>query len=407
MKRALSLVCLALTACGAGVAPPGGATSPAIDPEPVASASAKSKVVAKPKSEDETELEIATALETPRPEPLAEPLAKLTRNVEVLSLPGLKSKVVSTHGRGPNDVWILTEDEIVHFNGTKIDERTKTPCGFRGSREGGYGTTLYRILVDHDRVFAIGGYRDPNSRIGNDATIARVSQGRWNCRAAPEDLVPEFVQSDGQRVWRLVHNMSSADCRMLSSTGACAPPIDFAWSYRQPITDAIDMGVATTALWMMGDTDGWMMTWEPNKRSVLERYNGVDWKPVAWIAPTISVSSLWGDETGRAWVTARRGHSWDGPADRVFRLDNGELKEIAVPKSFGTKIVRGTSSHDVWFVGGTGKVYQWDGDVLRQGFVPFVPDEAWSSPGGEVWMSGEGQIARTVRATDATAEARR
>ena len=185
-------------------------------------------------------------------------------------------------------------------------------------------------------------------------------------------------------------------CRIRAQDGPCALGTAWAPSFNEPSGDAIDMGIHHIAAWMHGLDDGWLLTWGEDGRKWLHRYNGVTWAPVATIEKELSVIDLWVDEERRPWLTVRRGRQWDGPANMVLRFDGKALQALPVPASFTTGLVRGTSSRDVWFVGAGRKVYQWDGERLRQGEAPFDASDAWSSPGGEVWMVGERQVAHTA-----------
>jgi hypothetical protein len=305
-------------------------------------------------------------------------------------------EIISIHGRSPQDVWFLTGEGVVfQDNGERIVSRHVRPCGWGEHIESNSaGTRFYQIVVDKESVRVLGESRDLNTRIGGDVTATLSKLGKWSCKS--EGLVPAIATSSGEHTWKAAHNFSDDLCRLRVSDGPCASAPAWAPSFVEPSGDAIDMGVHHTALWMHGLDDGWMVTWGGDGRQWLHRYNGVAWAPVATIEKGIRVIDMWADEERHAWLTVRRGDGRDGPANLVLRFDGDALRPLPVPASFATGLVRGTGPRDVWFAGAGRTVYQWDGERLRQGEAPFDASYAWSSPGGEVWMVGEGQVAHTA-----------
>lgn len=315
-------------------------------------------------------------------------LLPLSRPVVPVTFTGVKGPVVALHGRNPRDVWVLYEDELVRTDGKKVLKRFKKPCKLGAKREyGTYGTVFTTLLVERDTVMLVGDSLDPNSRLGSDYTAILDARGRWRCDTEKEDITPVYAVSDGDRAWKLAHNMSNAPCRLKSRGGVCAPvPVFAAW-YVDPPRDSIDMGVHSRAVWMRGTDDGWLVTADEEWRDWLLRYNGVAWTRVANLGEHSSVSDLWADDAGHAWLMGLGG---------IVRFDGKEMRRIPVPAGFEARFVRGTSARDVWFAGAGKKVYQWDGEKLRRGDIPFDVENVWSSPGGEVWFAGGSMIAHTA-----------
>jgi hypothetical protein len=349
--------------------------------------------------------------------PLAEPLPPLTRPVRPVHLFQAKSGVVfvpdgepvrpewaslpppriaSIHGRSPGDVWLLTVDEnVLHLDGRRIVDRFHRVCGWGGS-DGVAGTRVGRIVADADAVHVFGQSRDAFSRLGGDltATLTASAPGKWSC--ATQDIAPVLTATSGDHTWRLAHNLAGGACRLRALGGPCAPIPQWAPSFQEPSGDAIDSGIHSRFLWMRGFAEGWIVTWDEEGRSWLLRYNGAAWLPVAVLEKGTMAIDLWADEGGWPWILARRGGEWGQPGNAVFRFDGEALRGVPVPESFAARHVRGTGARDVWFLGAAGQAYQWDGDRLHQGPSPINEGEAWSSPGGEVWIAGEHGAARTA-----------
>ena len=148
---------------------------------------------------------------------------------------------------------------------------------------------------------------------------------------------------------------------------------------------------------MHGLDDGWITSIDEDRRARLLRYNGVTWAPQATFDPGLAIVAMWVDEQAHPWLLARRGGKEEDPANVVLRFDGQALHSVPVPASFAARGVQGTSARDVWFVGAGRTVYQWDGQRLRQGEAPIDVADAWSSPGGEVWIVGTGDKAVAAR----------
>jgi hypothetical protein len=311
---------------------------------------------------------------------------------EQASVPPLKLRAI--HGRGPRDVWILTADAVViHDDGQRVVGQYPKVCGWGdGNLEGGpFGTFLVNILADRNRVRVLGMSRDPWSRIGTDLTATLTPPGTWKCEA--RGLAPSFVSSSGDHTWKLADNNDDGACRLRALGGPCAPIPWWAPSYHEPSGDSVDAGVHFEHLFMRGLDDGWLVHSDESRRKWLLRYNGVAWAPVGQLDEGVRVVDLWADEEGHAWLVAQRDKQ---PENEVYRTDAQGLHPLPVPASFSASRVSGTGPRDVWFGGGGARTYQWDGARLREGAAPFEAIDMWSSPGGEVWLLGEREAARTA-----------
>jgi len=315
---------------------------------------------------------------------------------EWLGLP--RAEIISIHGRNPHDIWFLTEDQtVLHDDGKRIVDRYVEPCGWGnyGDTEGGVSTRFAQILVDKEKVHVLGESRDPYTRVGGDltATLSKNNK-KWSCKE--QGITPALAASFGDHTWKLAHNMASAACRLRALDGPCASPPSWAPSYAEPSGDAVDMGIDSIALWMFGVDDGFIVTFDDEGRLWIHRYNGVAWSPVAALDKEIRIMNLWADDERHLWLTARRGGHWGDPATMILHFDGKALRALPVPASFKTRFVHGTSARDVWFFGAAGKVYQWDGETLRQGAVSSDASDGWSSLGGEVWLVSKDGVWHTA-----------
>jgi hypothetical protein len=338
----------------------------------------------------------------PAPAPASVPrgaLPPLTRGWIEITLGNPRPEILSVHGRGPDDVWLLTkEQEVLHFDGKRVARRYAKPCGWGDASGSGVGTRLHQIVVDDAAVHVLGELRGPESRVGSALTASLSRAGKWSC--VESGMATIAASSAGKMTWQLGHNFQSGPCFLRVLGGPCATTPEWAPSYLEPSGDAVDSGIHSIALSMAGVDDGWIVTVDADGTNRLLRYDGVTWFPKGAIERPARLVDMWVDDRRSPWLLT--GPGWwnrdkkDAPPTRVLRFEDGALRPFPVPGGFDAGIVRGTSAKDVWFVGANAKAYQWDGEVLREGEVPFDAAEAWSSPGGQVWIVDGDRVARTA-----------
>lgn len=365
------VACLLATGCGGAPVPPDPPPSVAPVKVPVA---APTPPAAAP---------VASPTSLPTPPPLAEPLPALTRSFVSVTLPGIQRTINAISGRGPDDIWFLTREEIVDFARTVGGEIFQ----YDGKRVKAHGhpcaaSIFGDLVVGKDAVVAMG-YLPWSRGVYPYFRASLDRNGTWNCDEDHGGYPTGLTRSDGEHVWEL--GCFGDNCRLEASGGpAVSVPsyhVTFAGrgeSQPPPIS----------ALWMQGLDDGWMVHEDDDRRRRLVRYNGVTWVPVAVLDADLFAVDMWADEDDHVWLTARRGGDDSDPANTLLRFDGQKLSIVAVPPKFTTRKVRGTGARDVWFTGDGKKLYQWDGEQLRAGEAPFAVDELWAAPGGEVWFSG-------------------
>ena len=420
MKTSINLfaaVCL-LCGCGAAAAPPTIAAAPASPSASPPSASASEAHA--PSASASSAASAAKPPSSPRPQPpppvVAAPLPPLTRalvNLKFVRTPAgirvlpegetcsncIQLVVTSVHGQNPRDVWLLateeeTKDLLLHYDGQRITQTIKGPFGCFGALKEDVSRRFVQVLTDQGHVRVHGYSRDPNSRVGGDVTASLdLRTKRWTCS---ETGVGTDDSSSGDYTWKLQDPaMGDSSCQLRPIGGTCIPIPWWSPSYVEPSQDSTEYGVRTQALWMQGLNDGWLANGDESGHSWLFRFNGVGWSPIVGLDRGRRIAGVWADQNSRAWAVVAPSYGTEGKGG-LLRIEGREVRPLPVPDTFKATYVRGTGPRDVWFVGGKEAVYQWDGETLRQGKAPFEVADVWSSPGGEVWMVGDGLAAHTA-----------
>jgi len=315
----------------------------------------------------------------------AVPLPPLTRPFVTVALPGVEGALVSVDGRGPRDMWFLTDEEIqagyfaqvgrlIHYDGKRVRDKILPGCS--GAAFGG-------LYVDRDSVRLVG--TNLYTRGVSRMTASLSKDGKWGCSFAYSTP----ITAPDEPAWTLTCGSSEGnDCFLRRADGRTAPlPVR-----RTSQPGGQDEPAPAWGLRMRGEDEGWMATSDGDGRTLLLRYNGVAWVPEARLDEGADMLGMWIDEEGGAWFTVRLGGSDDDPVIGVRRWDGHALHAVPVPAGFGATLVTGTSARDVWFIGDTRTIYQWDGERLRQGEQPFdVVQGVWAAPGGELWLVGRSE----------------
>jgi hypothetical protein len=341
--------------------------------------------------------------------PLAEPLPRLTRPIVSVTVPGVEGPITSVHGRSSHDIWFLAGGDdfpgsLVHYepprarvvaHWTYEDYLKPAPVRpvvnkFMSVFSYGPHTPIFLgVYVDAEEVHLLGSVvawaRGPGLLRG-----ALSKDGTWRWESS---FWRGATFSSGDLLWKLDCDMEWRDCSFETSGALHVPLPSHDGSFGE---QGARTPLAFGAMWMRGLDDGWMTITDDDGRPRLLRYNGVTWAPLAALDAELAVVSLWADAAGHAWIAARRGGKDEDPANVLLRFDGSALHALPVPASFAAFTVRGTGERDVWFVGAGRKVYQWDGQTLRQGEAPFGVGDAWASPDGEVWLASDGKAGKGV-----------
>ena len=337
-----------------------------------------------------------------------EPLPPLTAPLVEVTLPKVGGRLVSVTGRGPGDLWFVSDEEVsdprapwhveegmvIHSDGKRVLS-SEHPCG------GSY----FHSVVASKTVVAASGLLGWVRGIPPNYRAHLGSSKSWTCdQGEGETFQRSMTVAAGDDVWELDCTWG---CRLSVRGGPPASLPSFDPSYvREPDPQSfVDHTYMPSALWMLGRDEGWMTHDGGDGREWLLRYNGATWAPVAKLEPGLAGIDLWADGASRVWITARRGGKDDEPANKLLVWDGRSLGAVPVPASFATRLVRGTGPSDVWFVGAGMKAYQWDGQRLHEGEAPFDAVDAWAAPGGEVWLVGGVQPGTAARTAAASAPA--
>jgi hypothetical protein len=295
-------------------------------------------------------------------------------------MPGVKGWLTSISGRGPRDVWLLTSEEyadprmkmyikrgiLIHHDGRRIVKRYEPDC---------LGAVFSALQVSKDGVILSGS--NPYVRAPPVETGLLTDKGAWECwnayaavRAASPSL-PAWTLNCGSQDGR--------DCYLQAAGGKqAALPTAHASFGKEGANTPLEIPT-----WQMrGDDDGWMVLPDDTGRPRLLRYNGVAWVPKAAL-DGLEIAGLEVSDDGTVWLLATR----EKQASIVLRFDGSALHPLPVPESFTpARLVVG--AREVWFFGRGRKVYQYDGQRLRQGEVGFEVADGWAAPNGEVWIVG-------------------
>lgn len=308
------------------------------------------------------------------PEPLTEPLAAATRSFTAVAVPKASS-ILSIHGRGPRELWMLTGDgDVIQHDGARPVRVDRRPC---------LPTQPTQMVWRHDfllttpgevRVYGIG----PGNRADWAESRAIFRGGRWHCELGGRPT-PYVELADGVS-WSAWHGYGGNEQTQITVLGGPPAPVPHA------LGDTL--GPVHASMWMRTPTDVWMAG-----ASTLYRFLGVSWRSMP-VPPRVQVLTLRAEEDGSAWiVTAPAGidpsYDQEPPAgDGLMHWDGKRFERLRVPADFRAARVVGPGPRDVWFVGGGSVVHQWDGTSLRRADVGFRVTAAWGSKGAGTWLGG-------------------
>lgn len=392
-------VLVAITGCSSAAPHPGaprtaGFPAAQTPPDRTAPAAPSTAVpAAAPAAAPPAAASAAPAARVPAAPSQAEPLPPLTRPFVTVTLPGVSGALVGVHGRGPRDIWFLTDEEfddghyhisqggLVHHDGNRVIKQHRPDC---------MGAQYSGILTDRDSVLLTG--MNAYTRGVSQMTVSLTRKGQWVCGWGYSTT----HVSPGELAWTaMCGSRGGSDCFLTRADGRAAPLPSHAFA--ADTEEAAPLGIGV--LWMRGLDDGWMTSL--GKEAWLFRYNGVTWAPQAALGNGVEALDMWVDEEeGYVWLLAHRASAEQKGEDMVLRFDGRALHALPLPPGFAASRVIGTGPRDVWFVGEGRAVYQWDGERLRQGQAPFAVSDAWAARGGEVWIVGAGSEATGKEARD-------
>ncbi len=318
----------------------------------------------------------------PPPAPLAEPLPPLTRSFTAVTMSGVKGALTAISGRSAKDIWLLSSEgtelwgryesgAVYHYDGKRV-KSFGHPCD---------GANWWDVVAGKDTVVATG-YRAWSRGVFPFFRATLSANGKWSCDYHDLGFPTGLTRGGGGRVWQLG---CGSECRFDVAGGEA---IAFPSLHRTAAAREPDAPPPYSALAMTGAADGWLVHEGEDGRHWLFRFNGVAWTALAPIAEDTTATDVWGDAEGNAWIPLRVAQEQDAPAEALLRWDGHVLAHVAVPASFQVGVVRGSGPKDVWFFGPDRRMYQWDGERLRQGKATFDVNDAWFAPDGDLWLVG-------------------
>lgn len=301
------------------------------------------------------------------------PPPSLDRDFVHVVLPPSVWPLLSISGRGPSDVWILgAGNALLHLDGDRVVKTyTAEPC---------FQVAMFEWVAVSagDELRLLGQYQDPGGRLLS-AVFDPVKGVVGACGASSG-----FLGLDCP--WHHAWGAPAGDGRLCTLGDVKMPDYDPFVPRDARVKLQIDSASARA-------DDGWFVVRlgeEADERTEIHRYNGVTWVRVGALEKGLVLVATSFDKAGRGWILARRIEDDEaGPATALVRLDGRSLTRVSVPPSFEAGQVLASGSETVWFIGAERKLFEWDGETLREGESPFVPIDSWVSPRGDLWLLGE------------------
>lgn len=289
-------------------------------------------------------------------------------------LPGVKGMLTSVSGRGEGEIYLLSDEEfpdkrvkmhikkgmLVLFDGKRVVKQIEPDCF--AAMFSGVEATRDTLVVSGQNPYV----RAPVVEIG-----VLGKDGKWTCtnnwatvRATPRGELWAFTcwSSEGHRCtlgagrqrWATLPTHHAR----FGKDGASTPLNPRAWI-------------------MLSETDGWMVLPDEIGEPWLWRYDGVAWSQKVPLGK-LEVNDLRVDREGGVWLLANN--------QKVYRYDGEAMKAVSVPATFEVSSMLPVG-REVWFFG-LDRMYQLEGDTLREGPAPFRVSEAWAAPSGRIWLAG-------------------
>ncbi|MBK8257222.1 MAG: hypothetical protein IPK82_31680 [Polyangiaceae bacterium] len=384
MKKSLILTGLfigLLTGCAPSVTPsPPPAGPPAPTARPVAHAQATASAVSS--SPPAATLSPPNDLTFSPIAPLAEPIAPLTRSFVKVTLPGVKRGVTALDGRGPNDLWILTQEEMTDRIGVTVGGEV---FQYDGSKVKAYGhacafSVFGNVMVSQDAVVVLG-FRPWSRGVYTSFRAALLPSGIWNCDDDNGGYWMGLTSTTGDHVWELSWQGRSGSLRASGGPEVRLPVED-------PSSDehGEDRPLLIQGISMRGTDNGYMVRKGGDGRPWFYRFNGVAWAPLAPLDKHMAVADMFTAGADDVWIAIRWNGQEEGPANDLLHWDGKTLALVAVPAAFAVRQVGADSPDNVWFGGEGSTLYQWDGKILRRGSAPFAVGDMWVGK-GEIWLA--------------------
>lgn len=262
----------------------------------------------------------------------------------------------SLTGTGPNDIWALSDDGVIHWDGAKW-----TDTRIDGMNQ--YAYELSGLLaITPDDVWMVGEPGQPNS-----TDVWRFDGKKWNKTVLPNRLAGALWAAGPNDVW-----LVGPHGNITHWDGAVWTNHDVDYDDLYSIS-----GTASDDIWTVGE---WGMTYH---------YDGKAWTKLSGTRNT-------GDTLGHVFA-AGKGDVWaDGQT--LLRWTNGAWVTAPTGTSLFPYDLWGKAPDDLWEVGGGDPSFAWgwlahfDGASWKpvETSVGGVLYSIWGATDRDLWMVGQG-----------------
>lgn len=274
-------------------------------------------------------------------------------------------------GASDGDVWLAGQAQIdktqpaidpsgyvIHWNGTGWDAPLVLDP---------FSTPLHAVF---------GSSASHVCAVGSASAVETWNGSSWTPSALPGNF-ESIWESSPSDTWAVGMGGVMAHFDGKSWTELTPPPPDYG------IDD-------TVAIWSNGPNDAWIAANGDVSANLLH------WDGHAWNASSISAASpswiyfhaLWGTSASNMWAV---GSGPTAQTGRIVHFDGAKWSVILdQEKIYDFLGVWGASENDVWFSGGDGALFHWDGSTMTS-FDQNTQDQLFSvggSSSSDVWLAG-------------------
>jgi hypothetical protein len=306
----------------------------------------------------------------------------VTANVSVYNT------LASVWGTGPSDVWAAgSGGAILHYDGTQW---TPTPTGRQNTLFGIWGS-------------------GPNDVWAVSSTDVLLHSAGFVGGTATWELAPSAIEAPIPAVVRAIWGSSPDSIRLGGRTFDLATSESGKGSQFVRAADgswtALPGTFEVTSIWGAAADDVWMTADNgvvlPYQRAlILHGTNGggagtgddpLTWTPVESQANLV-MDSIWGTSSSDVWTV--------GGLGTIRHFGNGDIRfqEVASPTRQDLHAVWGTGPDDVWAVGDAGTIIHWNGQAFDVSTAQFPIGRKptlrgiWGSGRDDVWVVGDGIV---------------